>query len=224
MNKFVNILMLLLMLPTMAITIYVGFDLPVEFIKTTGEHMPFKAELFLIFAGLLLIVGARRSVRRWLGVRMVNQIPRFQWNEPMGASRLKQVNLYLIMEAGVSFFLAFSCWVVTHQSWPVVLVMTVLGIDHLLFAIVGRQKNRFRVGVTSKAIVVADRDIKVIYFSGLRRVSTHQQSLFFDYIKELQFAVPIDVVAQENRTLFREAIEKNINRDKVYFSEGFKEF
>jgi hypothetical protein len=224
MNKFVNILLLLLMIPAMAVTIYVGFDLPVEFIKTTGENIPFKAEIFLIIAGLLLMVGARRSVRRWMGMRLVNQLPKFQWNEPMGESRMKQVNMYLVMEAGVSIFLGLSCWFVTHQSWPIVAVMVVLALDHLLFAVIGRQSHKFRVGVTSKAIVVADRDVKIIYFSGLRRVSTHQQSLFFDYIKELQLAIPIDAVSFENRTKFREAIEKNINRDKVYFSEGFKEF
>jgi hypothetical protein len=64
----------------------------------------------------------------------------------------------------------------------------------------------------------------VIYFSGLRRVTVHQQTLFFDYIKELQLAISIDSISPENRASFRNVLEEKLNRDKVHFSETFKEF
>ncbi len=224
MNKFVNILLLLLMFPAMGLTIYVGFDLPVEFLKTTGNYIPYKFEMFIIFGALFLVVGGRRSLRRWAGLRMVNQISRYQWNQPMHNKRIRQASMYLHLEAIMHFFVATAMYVMTPESWPIALVLLVLGIDHLLFAFYGRLGHKFRVGITKNAIVVADRDVKVIYYTGLRQVSTHQQSLFFDYIKQLQIAIPIDSIAPENRTGFRNAVEANVDRDKVYFSEGFKEF
>ncbi len=215
---------MLISFPALALTVYVGFDLPIEFLKTTGNNLPFKGEIFLGFGAILLIVGGRRSMRRWMGMRMVSQISRFQWNQPMGKTRIRQANMYLNLEAIMHLFLAIGTYSITHQAWPISAVYLILGIDHLLFEIYGTSRNKFRVGITKNAIVVADRDVKVIYFSGLRRVSTQQQSLFFDYIKELQIAIPIDAVAAENRTSFRETIEQIVDRDKVFFSEGFKEF
>jgi hypothetical protein len=224
MNKFVNILLLLISFPALAFVVYIGFDFPVEFLKTTGNNIPFKQEIFLGFGAILLTVGGRRSMKRWTGMRMVSQISRFQWNYPMGKSRIRQANMYLNLEAMMHLFLAFATYTITPQAWPISAVYLMLGIDHLIFEIYGTSRNKFRVGITKNAIVVADRDVKIIYFSGLRKVSTQQQSLFFDYIKELQIAIPIDAVAAENRTSFRETIEQIVDRDKVFFSEGFKGF
>jgi hypothetical protein len=214
---------MLISFPALALTVYVGFDLPIEFLKTTGNNLPFKGEIFLGFGAILLIVGGRRSMRRWMGMRMVSQISRFQWNQPMGKTRIRQANMYLNLEALMHLFLAIGTYTVTPQALPISAVYLILGLDHLLFEIYGTSRNKFRVGITKNAIVVADRDVKIIYFSGLRRVSTHQQSLFFDYIKELQIAIPIDTIAAENRASFRETVEQIVDRDKVFFSEGFKE-
>jgi hypothetical protein len=141
----------------------------------------------------------------------------------MGKTRIRQANMYLNLEALMHLFLAIGTYTVTPQALPISAVYLILGLDHLLFEIYGTSRNKFRVGITKNAIVVADRDVKIIYFSGLRRVSTHQQSLFFDYIKELQIAIPIDTIAAENRASFRETVEQIVDRDKVFFSEGFKE-
>jgi hypothetical protein len=223
MNKFVNILQLLIIFPTMALTIFVGFDLPIEFLKTTGANLPFRDVIFMSFAGILLLIGARRAVRRWMGIRMVNQITRFQWNQPMNPGRIKQVNLYLYLEALLHLFVAIAMYRVSAESFFPALVLALLGIEHLMFAWIGNAGQKFRIGITSKAIVVADRDVKVLYFSGLRKVSLHQQSIFFDYIEELQLSFSLDCIAANHRAEFREVIEKNVNRDRVYFSEGFKE-
>lgn len=222
MNKFVNILMLLILMPTAALTIFVGFDLPVEFIKTTGKNIPHKETIFLAFAGILFIVGARRAIRRWMGIRLVNQLAKFKWNFPMNKARIKQVNLYLYLEALLHVFVAIALYVVAHEAFAVSIVMLVLGIEHLIFAFVGNTGNKFRTGITSTAIVVADRDIKIAYFSGLRKVSIQQQSIFFDYIEELQISFPLDCISSEERVSFRNMIESRVNRDKVFFTEGFK--
>lgn len=224
MNKFTNILLLLFMFPTLGLTIYVGFDLPIEFLKVTGASLPYKNELFIAFAAIILMIGGRRSMRRWVGMRMVSQFSRFQWNEPMDKTRVRQTSMYLNLEAVMHFFFAISMYGITPLAWPVSVVMVVLGLDHLIFGIYGRSAKKFRVGITKNAIVVADRDVKVIYYTGLRKITTQQQSLFFDYIKQLQISIPIGSISPENRKSFRNTVEGNVDRDVVYFSEGFKEF
>ena len=47
MNKFINILLFLISLPTMVLAIVVGYNLPLEFLKTSGEQLPYLAQIFL---------------------------------------------------------------------------------------------------------------------------------------------------------------------------------
>ena len=62
-----------------------------------------------------------------------------------------------------------------------------------------------------------------MYFSGLRRVTVQQQSLYFEYIKDLQLSASLDGISAEDRKTFRETIESAVDRNVVFFSEGFKE-
>lgn len=224
MNKFINILLLLILFPVIALAIIIGFDVPVEFMKTTGAFLPYKLETFACFAAVILIIGARRSIRRWMGLRMVNQLGRFQWNAPMAKNRYKQSVLYLMLESLLHLVIAYALFVLCAEAWPVVIVLSVLAMDHVFFAFLGSKKQLFRVGITSKAILVADRDLKAVYFSGLRKVSKHQQSLFFDYIKDLQIAFPSDCISESDRETFKTILAQNLDRDTVFFSESFKSF
>ncbi len=202
--------------------IYVGYDLPVEFLKTTGTQIPYHEQIILAFAALFLIIGARRSVRRWSGLRLVGSTKKYLWNVPISSGRIKQANLYLILEGLIHLSIAYALYSISPVALPVALVLALLGLDHLVFAWVGSTKNKFRMGMTSKALVIADRDVKVIYFSGLRKVTTQQQSLFFDYVEELQLSMPINSFSEEHKSEFIQHLEKVVNRDKVFFSENFK--
>jgi hypothetical protein len=224
MNKSVNILLILLLIPVFGLSIFVGFDLPIEFLKTSGKNLPYQHVIFITFGILIFLLGVRRSMQRWVGIKMVNNLEKYQWNEEIDAKRKSQINMYLMIEGIMHLLVGFALVALTQKVLVIATVFFALGIDHLLFCLVGNFKKVWRVGVTNKAIVVAERDFKVIYFSGLRRVTVHQQTLFFDYIKELQLAISIDSISPKNRTSFRNVLEEKLNRDKVHFSETFKEF
>ncbi|MCE3296839.1 MAG: hypothetical protein K0R65_2553 [Crocinitomicaceae bacterium] len=224
MNKFINILLLLIIFPAISLAIIIGFDVPLDFLKVSGANIPYKLETFFVFAALVFIIGLRRSLRRWMGVRMVSQLSRFQWNQPMADQRYRQSMLYLTLEALVHVSVAFGLIMLTDYALPLVGVLVLLALDHLFFGWIARAKQLFRVGITSKAVLVADRDLKAVYFTGLRKVSRQQQTLFFDYVKDLQVAFPVDCIHENEHASFREALEKNLNRDSVFFSESFKEF
>lgn len=224
MNKSINIFLVLSIIPAIAFSIVVGFDISIEFLRTSGKFIPYQKTIFASFAALFFLMGIRRTSKRWSGIRMVNQIAKFQWNEPIDRQRVTQVNLYLIIEAVIHFMVSLVFLILTPKSIWISCVFFALGLDHLIFCIVGNVKKLWRVGVTNKAVVVADRDFKVLYFSGLRKVSVHQQSIFFDYIKELQLSFPIQSIKPENRQSFVAKLEEKVNREKVFFSESFKDF
>lgn len=223
MNRSVNILLFILFLPTALLAVLVGFDLPIGFLRLTGDTLPYAKEIFYVLAGLFFILGARRSVQRWSGMKMVSDEKRFLWNEPMDEKRVGRVSMYLYLEGGFHLAFAIMLYLVTPLFLPVAIVFTLLAFDHFIFAIIGKSKKKFRIGITKNAVVFADREVSVVYLSGLRRISVQQQSIYFDYIKELQLSASLDGISSEKRKSFRETIENVVDRNVVFFSEGFKE-
>jgi hypothetical protein len=220
MNRSINILLLVFSMPAMAFTIFVAFDLPIDFLNTTAALLDYRDKVFLVLALLLLLLVIRRSVSRWVGVGMTRKPDRFIWCTSIGTERKKQVKLFLFLEALVAFVFTGVTYDLTPEAWPIALAYGLFFLDQIIFMLVA--PSWFRVGVTQKAVVVADRELRVLYFSGLRRVEVHQQTLYFEYIEELQLSFPINCVPEGEYEAFRNAVESRVNRDKVFFSEKFK--
>jgi hypothetical protein len=216
MNRFINALLLFIFFPTLALAIFVGFDLPIESLHTTGALLTHKSAIFLCLGLLLLTVVLRRTIRRWMGMSIVLRKAKFIWNEESALERLKRVRVYTGMEAIVFLASGLGLYSITSYAWLPALALIVVFADNLLFILVGRLKNGFRIGITSKAVIMADREVQIIYFSGLRKISIHQDSLFFDYINELQLNFPIDSIDPKNRDAFFEQLHEQIDRERVF--------
>ncbi|MNK21366.1 hypothetical protein D3C87_396200 [compost metagenome] len=218
MNRSINILLLFFSFPAFAFIICVAFD--IHFFNIAIASLPFKFHIFIGVAMLLLLLIIRRSANRWVGVFMTRKPQRFLWSTPVSAERKKQVRLFLVLEAVIAFFSMMTAWLLTKESWPIAAVYGLMVLDQLVFLAIAQ--SWFRVGITHKAVVVADREVRVLYFSGLRRVETHQQTLYFEYIEDLQLFFPINCIPEGKYDEFRTAMEERVNRDRVFFSEGFK--
>ncbi len=222
MNKFVNILLLLISFPTMVLSIFVGFDLPIEFLKTSGAQLPYRFEAFLVLGILFFVIIIRRSVQRWTGMKMVSQVAKYKWNVAMGDERKKYVFLYQYLEGFTMLIVGFALYTICKEAWIPAIALWVGAIDNFIFALSGKKKNTYRIGLTSKAVVVADRDVKVLYLSGLRQVSVHQQSIYFDYIKDLQLHFPLNCIPEADQSNFVQELKAIVNEDKVFFSESVR--
>jgi hypothetical protein len=222
MNKFINVVLIFVLFPTMLLTILIGFDISIDVfkIRTTGAALPFRFEILLGLGLFILIVNVRRSVRRWMGMRLVNQIEKFKWNQPMSDERIKRVRTYNFLEGFVMLFVAVTLYVVSPEAWMPAIGFAFCTLDNLIFTLVGIRGKRFRAGITSKAVITADREVNLVYFAGLRKVTIHQQSMFFDYIKELQLSFPVDSIQEEQRDEFFDVLEGLLDRDKVFITKN----
>ena len=213
---------MLISFPTLVIAIFVGYDLPIEFLKTSGASLPFKFQIFLSLGIIYYIIIVRRSVRRWMGVAMVSKTEKFKWNVSMGEGRRKQVFLYQWLEALIMSSGGISLYYVCPDAIAPASALWIGSLDNLIFMIVGQTKKLYRIGLTSKAVVVADREVKVLYLSGLRKVTIHQQTVFFDYIKDLQMTFSLTCIPKEDQVDFKNTLESLVDRDRVFFSDDVK--
>jgi hypothetical protein len=216
MNRFINTLLLFLFFPTMGLAIIIGFDLPIEFLGTTGAQMAYKAEVFVALGLLFLLIVIRRSIRRWMGMKLVLQTTKFSWNKPVSRDRLKRIWVYNLLELFVNTCVGIALVKLTTYAWLPAIALFFVGLDNLVFSFIGTSIKGFRVGVTSKAVISADREVTLMYYDGLRRVSIHQGSLFFDYIKGLQLHFPMDCIDESDRGEFFTTLENQLDPKRVF--------
>ena len=73
MNKITNIFLLLVTFPVMLICIFIGGDLPIDMLKTTGGQIPYQQAIFWIAATLVFVILIRRILKRWTGMQILSQ-------------------------------------------------------------------------------------------------------------------------------------------------------
>lgn len=220
MNRFINALLLFFLFPTMLFAIFIGFDIPIDFLKTSGSHLKYHSEILLAFGLILFIITLKRTIRRWMGVKLVNQIAKFTWNKPVSNARNKRVQVYTYTEAFVLLSVGIVLYQVTHEAWLAALAFVIGAIDNVIFTWVGVSKSLFRAGITSKAIIVADRDVSLIYFTGLRKISIHQQTIFFDYIQGLQLSIPTDCIESHAKDEFFTTLTNLLDTNKIFITKN----
>ena len=116
-------------------------------------------------------------------------------------------------------FSGVALYSITEEALFPALAFLIGALDNLLIALVSKS---YRVGLSSKALIVADREVVVLYFTGLRKVSVHQQTVYFDYIKDLQLSFPTNCLPADQQSEFFDTLEQQVDRDKVYFSKTDK--
>ena len=158
MNRFINAVLLFITLITAFVAIYVGFDLPFGILKTTGANIPY-VDYILDGLGLFMfIIVLRRTYRRWMAIRIVNRLSKFKWNEPVSKERRVRVIIYNIIELFVYFFAAATLYWLTERAWIPVLALLFAVFDNLVLSVFNK---KYRSGLTSKAVIIADREVVV---------------------------------------------------------------
>jgi len=190
--------------------------MPISFLRVTGSNLPYKNEIFMGIGLFIMILLVRKSIRRWMGMRIVSNIKKFKWNQAVSTRRKNRVRTYLLLETAVMAFAGIALYKLASEAIYPAIAMLFGAFDNFLLALFS---SKYRVGLSSKALIVADREVTLLYFKGLRKVSIHQQSVYFDYIKELQLSFPLDCIQEEEQEEFFKALEGQLDRDKVFFSK-----
>ncbi len=222
MNRVFNIWILIFTVLTFPVAIAVGNNLDFSLfgLKIRGEEFEYTEIVFTVSAGIIFLLSALRSSKKWLGMRVVQQVERFKFNSTIHEKRKNRVLLYNIIE--IIFFLIFAAGLLyfTTSALYVVLVFVIVSIDSIINTVLGIVAKRYRIGITSKAIVMADRETKAIYFKGLKKISKHQQTLYFEYVNGLVLHFPTNLLPDDEWDNFVTTLQSQVSTDKVYYT-GF---
>ncbi|MGB0933421.1 MAG: hypothetical protein ACPGU5_04005 [Lishizhenia sp.] len=226
MNKFVNIWIVIFFLISLPPVLGLEYGGTYELfgLKLPGEEFEYNSIIYISFAAVILIFGILKASRRWMGMRIATQTEKFIFSAPVSAPRKSRIFTYGILETAVLLAGAYFYYTISHLTLSVAIVLLAMAAEHVLHLLIGFKTNSFRVGITQKAIVSNDRDVTVMYFSGLRKVGIHQQTVYFDYIKELTLHLPVNCIDEQHWNAFKNTLKGQVNEERVFFNQAFKDY
>ncbi|PWH85299.1 hypothetical protein [Brumimicrobium oceani] len=225
MNKIYNTWIFIISLLTLPFAFAVGLNevFGIFGLKIHGDQFEYKELVFGISAGLIFLLGATRSSRKWSGIRVVNQIDRFQFNSLISEERKQRVILNNSIEIIGFALIGAVFFIFSKDAIFISLIFLIFIIDALINTLRGVLGGKYRVGMTSKAIVSVDREVVAIYFKGLKRISITKNQLFFEYNNnDLVLDFQLNTIPQEKQEEFMRLLRLNVDDTQVYFS-GFEE-
>ncbi|HZH87123.1 MAG TPA: hypothetical protein VFD77_07395 [Brumimicrobium sp.] len=223
MNKIYNTWIFIISLLTLPFAFAVGLNevFGIFGMKIHGDRFEYKELVFGISAGLIFLLGAMRSSRKWSGIRVVNQIDRFHFNTVISQERKQRVILNNSIEI-LGFFLIGLVFVIFSKDAVFIsLIFLIFIVDSVINTLRGIIGKKYRVGMTKKAIVSVDREVIAIYFKGLKRITIQKDLLFFEYTNDLVLSFSLSDIPPEKQEEFMHLLRKNVDETKVYFS-GFE--
>ncbi|WP_107039030.1 hypothetical protein [Brumimicrobium mesophilum] len=225
MNKIYNTWIFIISLLTLPFAFAVGLNevFGIFGLKIHGDQFEYKELVFGIAAGLIFLLGASRSSRKWSGIKIVNQVDRFQFNSVISNERKQSVLLNNSIEI-VGFFLIGTVFIIfSKDAIFITLIFLIFIVDSIINTIRGMIGKKYRVGMTKKAIVSVDREVIAIYFKGLKRISITKDQLFFEYNNnDLVLDFQLNTIPVEKQEEFMRLLRINVDETQVYFS-GFEE-
>jgi hypothetical protein len=221
MNRLANIWFLLIGIGSFPFAVALGSneDFSILGWRIEGEEFEHGDLVFAIITGFALLMAFFKASRRWSAIRILKQKDKFQYVAPIRSERKKRLVLYTSIEVVFALILGSFFVYAAHESFYLGLVYFVIATEHVVHLLVGLKANLFAVGITKKAVIAADREARVMYLSGLLKISKHQQSLYFEYKKELVMHMPLNMIEDEEK--FIAALKKVAPPNKIFYS-GFE--
>lgn len=217
-NSWVFIVSVIVLLYTFFNYMYETFGI---FVKVAPFVETFPKEYVYGFTALFIfLLNVRRAYKKWTGMSVVNQTERFIFNVPISKDRRQTVVLNNTLEILTFLILAIAFVRLSIDATIVTLVLFIVIIDMGINFFLGIQKNKYRIGMTKKAIVSADREVLPIYFKGLKRVTKQGIRLYFEYVNDLVLDFNLESLPPEKQEEFLALLRKTVDEKKVYFS-GF---
>lgn len=228
MNRAINIFSILVLAIYFSMVTAVIFDFSIS--NLTLKGMPFKFEIFTGLSVLFFFMGLIRVKRRWQGVRDMKKYSNFIYSNEINKPALTFASLFSIVEIimlSLGLLYAYSLLDLNQNYvFPMIIALAVLIVESIVFFLKLKSKGKsFRYGMDDKVVAFFVREMHLYYFTGLLRVELYQKDVInFTYREDLNLALPTNIIAKEDRVVFRDHLIKILEKKNVYIDDAFRQW
>ncbi|MEZ4936056.1 MAG: hypothetical protein R2799_00520 [Crocinitomicaceae bacterium] len=218
MNKFVNFLSVIVLIPAAFLAFAIKHEL--EFWpEKNAAHIPFQTQIYTGVFAFILLINLFRIYQKWSVIRAFWKIDSFIIKVPVEKSWYTSKSVSNWLEA--LFAIAFGYFFAQNAELTrnLGLALLLFGLENIFYILWVRSKNLYAVAVNKKALILLDRQLSGYYFHGLRKMEKDFDQIYFEYMTDLQLKFPLKSLSKENQKLVIEKVLENINHDKVYVDQ-----
>jgi len=178
---------------------------------------------------VIALLALLRIQRRWVGIKDIKSFKKFIYKTPLSKKAKTLALVFSVMEIiFLSFFIAIYFKELSHDVdfllLPIIIVLLIIVLEIILFTTIAlKSKNIMIMGVNQNLIAFFDREIHIVYFDGLQRISIYQNRLHFKYKLDLNVFVEIDYIPKENLLEFKKHLEQVLLAKNVFIDDSFRE-
>ena len=178
---------------------------------------------------VITLLALLRIQRRWVGIKDIKSFKKFIYKTPLSKKAKTLALVFSVMEIiFLSFFIAIYFKELSHDVdfllLPIIIVLLIIVLEIILFTTIAlKSKNIMIMGVNQNLIAFFDREIHIVYFDGLQRISIYQNRLHFKYKLDLNVFVEIDYIPKENLLEFKKHLEQVLLAKNVFIDDSFRE-
>lgn len=182
--------------------------------------------------GLIVVTGLfglLRIQRRWTGIKDIKKFKKFVYKTPLSKKAKALIIMFSSMEIiFLSFFIGLFLKElhldINNYLTPMIMVLSIIIAEIIIFTIYAfKSKNVLIMGVNTNLIAFFDREIHIVYFDGLQRISVYQNRLHFKYKLDLNIFVELDYIPQKNLLEFKQNLESVLQKKDVFIEDSFRE-
>lgn len=232
MNKVINIFSGITMAVFCILVMAITYDLSISS-TVSLKDLAYKEEICGGFALVILLLGVLRMRRRWQGFRDMKKFNNFTHVFYISKSAKNLSLLFTLVETGFIAALLFFMYSITKLEpayvVPMLIVLAILFIDNVIFLTrIQAGGNSFRIGINDKVVAYFNREMHLYYYTGLKRIEKHQDMINFQYKEDLNLFLPLDVIQQKDRVIFKEKLIETMNQleaktgKSIYMDDGFR--
>jgi len=178
---------------------------------------------------VITLLALLRIQRRWVGIKDIKSFKKFIYKTPLSKKAKTLALVFSVMEIiFLSFFIAIYFKELSHDVdfllLPIIIVLLIIVLEITLFTTIAlKSKNIMIMGVNQNLIAFFDREIHIVYFDGLQRISIYQNRLHFKYKLDLNVFVEIDYIPKDNLLEFKKHLEQVLLAKNVFIDDSFRE-
>ena len=226
MNQAINVFTFPLLLIYCVMMAVVSYDLSISTFSLRA--MPYQPQIFTGFALVILLLGLIRIRRRWQGIRDMKKFSQFTFKAPLAKPSIQYAKLFTLVEAVfLGSVLIFSTTLLDlnmSHALPMIIVLSLLILEMFIFVFMAKEKAKpFHLGMNDRVIAYFNREMHLYFYTGLKKVELHSKDLInFVYKEGLSLTLPTDIINNEDRIAFRDALIEVLENKNVYIDDALR--
>jgi hypothetical protein len=219
MARRINILLSLVGFPAFFLAIALKFEFELSVMRITD--LPYQQEIFLVTAGIMLMVMIPFMLSRWTSSRILkrqNNLVRYRGK--FQTNGLKWIMIYGAMESLFSALIGGTMVLTEPQAMLPGALLVFRAVENILFLMLN--KHLFGISLSNDHLVVAARGFRAIPLHAIKKAESRYDELHLITKTDGSKVIPLGALSKEDQLAFFNSFTEVAKAQGIYLQDDVR--